>query len=164
MLIIVCGLPGSGKSSLSIELSKLFSAVHLNSDVIRKTLFPKPEYTKEEKERVYLEMAREAQNLLNSGKNVVLDATFFQKRFRDMMRELVEKCGGEIYIIWCVLGEHKIKGRLLQRKSTVSDADYKVYIKLKEEFEPVQGEHLKIDSSLPMEEMVRKAKEFIEGD
>ena len=35
MLVIVCGLPGSGKSTLSALLAETLPAVHLNSDPIK---------------------------------------------------------------------------------------------------------------------------------
>lgn len=163
MLILICGLPGTGKSSFSKELSKRFSAVHLNSDVIRKKLIGKPSYSIEEKTKVYNEMAAQAEELLGNGKNVILDATFFYREFRDMMRGIAERQGVKIHIIRCVLGERETKSRITRRKPGVSDADYEVYLKLKKEFEPISGEHLEIDTSLPLKERLRLAERFIEG-
>ncbi len=163
MLILVCGLPGTGKSSFSKELSKRFHAVHLNSDVIRKKLTPKPTYSVEEKTKIYTAMAAQADGLLGDGKNVILDATFFHKEYRDMMREVAGRHGVKIYIICCVLGEYETKSRIMQRKKGVSDADYEVYLKLKKEFEPIEGEHLEVNTSLPLKKRLDIVKDFIEG-
>ena len=78
-----------------------------------------------------------------------------------MMREVAERVGGKTHTILCVLGEHETKSRIMQRKSGVSDADYDVYLKLKKEFEPIGGEHLEIDSSLPLKERLKLAEEFL---
>jgi dephospho-CoA kinase len=36
--ILVMGLPGAGKTTLSIELAKMLNAVHFNADEIRKEI------------------------------------------------------------------------------------------------------------------------------
>jgi len=162
MLIIVCGLPGSGKTSISKMLAKRFSAAHINSDVVRKRIFEKPAYTDEEKRKVYLAMADEAGKSLKE-KNVILDATFYRKEYREMARKAAEKAGTDAYIIVCELGERETQKRMEEREMGPSDADFEVYLKLKETFEPVDGEHLKIDCSLPKKEIMKRIEEFLEG-
>jgi len=163
MLILVCGLPGTGKSSFSKELSKRFSAVHINSDVVRKKLFTTPSYTVEEKNTVYNDMAAQAEELLKKGKNVILDATFFHRKYRNLMRETAGRTGVKTHLILCYLGESETKNRIMQRKSGVSDADYEVYLKLKKEFEPIEGKHLRIDTSMPLKKRLKLVEDFIEG-
>jgi len=145
------------------ELSKRFHAVHLNSDVIRKKLFAKPTYSVEEKTKVYNAMAAQAEELLKEGRNVILDATFFHREYRNMMRGIAGRHGVKIHVVCCVLGEYEAKNRITQRKKGVSDADYEVYLKLKKEFEPIEGEHLEVDTSLPLKKRLDIVKEFIEG-
>ena len=53
MIIIVCGLPGVGKTSLAKELAPLIRAVILSTDKIRKELISKPTYRKQEKKLIY---------------------------------------------------------------------------------------------------------------
>ena len=38
MKILVCGLPGSGKTTISRILKEMFNAIHLNADEVRKEL------------------------------------------------------------------------------------------------------------------------------
>ncbi len=164
MLIIVCGLPGSGKSSLSKDLAKRFSAVHLNSDKIRKDLFPRPTYSEEEKGMVYEEMASQAGELLGKGGNVIVDATFSRKEYRKIMADAAGRVGATIFIIRCVLHEGETKKRLDRRKKSgrsPSDADYEVYMKLKGTFEPIEGPHLEVDYMGPKKEVLKKVGEFV---
>ena len=53
LILLFCGLPGVGKTSLANELAPLINAVVLSTDKIRKKLISNPTYTKEEKELIY---------------------------------------------------------------------------------------------------------------
>lgn len=161
MLILICGLPGSGKSSISKLLSKRLSAIHINSDVVRKRLFPKPDYSEEEKRKVYLQMAAEAEKALKEGKNVILDATFYKNEYRKMMVEAAMRAGPDAYLILCEVGKKETEKRMKNRKGGPSDADFEVYLKLKETFEPIEGEFLKIDSSMPRKELLKQIDAFM---
>lgn len=166
MLIIVCGLPGSGKSSLSKDLAKLYLAVHLNSDKIRKKLFPEPTYSEEEKKQVYVEMARQAGEILGRGNSVIADATFSKNEYRRVFEAEAAKVGARVFTIKCMMHEDEIKKRLGRRKASgksPSDADYEIYMKLKESFEPLAGSYLEIDYMKPKKEVLAKVKEFIAG-
>ena len=162
MLIIVCGLPGSGKSSLSRKLKQKLPAVYLNTDIIRKHITSKPQYTEEEKRMVYSEMANRAEKNVNMGRNVVVDATFYSKKYRNMMKNITK----DHYIVLCALPEKLIRERLKrreQRKNGVSDAGYDVYLALKEKFEPIEGDYLEVDCSLPKTKQVELVLEYIGG-
>lgn len=166
MLIIVCGLPGSGKSSLSKDLAKNFSAVHLNSDEIRKKLFPQPTYSEEEKKKVYEEMAKQAGEILGRGNKVIADATFSRKEYRRIMEDEAAKVGAKVFVIKCILHEDETKKRLDKRKisgKNPSDAGYEVYMKLKESFEPLEGPCLEVDYLMPKKEVLAKVNAFISG-
>ncbi|MHC4711475.1 MAG: AAA family ATPase, partial [Planctomycetota bacterium] len=53
MLVIVCGLPGVGKTTFAKKLSPLINAIVLSTDKIRKELIPLPTYEKEERKLIY---------------------------------------------------------------------------------------------------------------
>ena len=97
------GLPGSGKSTILNELSKLLSesgieVVTLSLDHIRKVLTPQPKYTSEEREIVYRALVIMAQLLVEYGaKNVIIDATGNRKEFRELARRLIREFA-EIYV------------------------------------------------------------------
>ena len=97
------GLPGSGKSTILNELSKLLSesgieAVTLSLDHIRKVLTPEPKYTDEERTLVYRSLVLMAQLLVEQGeKNVIIDATGNRRKFRPLARRLIPEFA-EIYV------------------------------------------------------------------
>jgi len=81
MLILVCGLPATGKSNLARNLARKLKAQVLNTDVVRKDLIKKPTYTDDEKELVYKVTFLIARYLILNRRNVVIDGTFYKKGF-----------------------------------------------------------------------------------
>jgi predicted kinase len=74
LIVLVCGLPGVGKTSVSKELAKLTRWTILSTDKIRKELFPNPTYSTEEKRLIYDVLMLIAKYLHCSGTNCILDA------------------------------------------------------------------------------------------
>ena len=98
-LWITHGVSGSGKTTGTEGLIQQHGALRLRSDVERKRLFgfrpshrPKDEaqqqqlYSHSATQQTYERLADLASMLLRSGELVVVDATFLQRRFRDMFR------------------------------------------------------------------------------
>ena len=77
MIIIIFGLPGSGKSYFASKLAKKLKAKYVSSDVIRNQLFNVKDYTLDEKKKVYSEMIREMKRAIQQNANIILDATFY---------------------------------------------------------------------------------------
>jgi predicted kinase len=53
MVIVVYGLPGTGKSWLSRRLAREFHAIHLNTDIVRDELGKKGDYSQASRYQVY---------------------------------------------------------------------------------------------------------------
>ncbi|WP_037575976.1 AAA family ATPase [Sporocytophaga myxococcoides] len=146
MVIIIAGLPGSGKSFFAEKLAKLIDARYLSSDIIRKELFQNPDYSEEEKEAVYSEMRLRMNKILFGKKDVILDATFIKD---DLRKSFCKECIPHKITCKTIIisaNEEDIKLRVSQKRP-FSDADYSVYQKMKEQFELPQTEFLKLDSS-----------------
>ncbi len=146
MIIIVFGLPGSGKSYFAMKLAKKLQARYVNSDVIRNELFAVKEYSQEEKMKVYNEMIREMKKAIQQNANIILDATFYKKSIRNKFSEAVKEFGQSIIFIEVWAGQKIIIERL-SRKRQYSDADYSVHLFIKEVFEPMKREHLILHST-----------------
>lgn len=163
MLVIVCGLPGTGKTTLAKTVAGKTDAAVINSDSIRMSMLEEREYTEDEKKMIYRAMLEEAGKQLKEGKNVVLDATFYKKELRENAKETAEKAGTESYIIECVTHEELLKERIFKRKKeeTESEADFEVYKKVKDQFEPIEEEHLAVDTSEELEKQVELVLKYI---
>lgn len=135
-LLAVCGLPGSGKSTVSRILATRLGAVWLRTDVIRKELFPAPTYSAAESARVYDRFFAQARRALQGGDSVVLDATFSQAAGREQARAVAEEWGCPFCLVHVVAPEHLIRRRLEERRNDPSDADFGVYRALSKTFAP----------------------------
>lgn len=151
MIVLFCGLPGVGKTSLANELAPLINAIVLSTDKIRKELISKPTYTKEEKRLIYDVMLLVARYLHDAaGINCILDATFnTEKSRRTVIEKLVNVSSDQIYIVECICPEDVVITRLKARKGDYSDADIDIYRKMKQLYEPVKEmeKHIVIDTS-----------------
>ncbi len=150
MLVLVCGLPATGKSTIARNIAKRLRAAHLNTDAIRKRLIDSPKYTKEEKALVYKVMLLVAEYLLRSDRNVVIDGTFYRRGFRGQVYNISKRTGARLALVECKSPDESIKRRMerrARRKNQLSDADYKIYKKIKIDFEPIKRDHLVLDTS-----------------
>lgn len=165
MLVMICGLPGTGKSTLAKAVAEKIDAVYLNSDSIRLGMLEEREYTEEEKKQVYEAMFEKSAEEMKEGKNVVLDATFYKKELRDDAKETADEAGTDFYVIECVTHEDLLRERILNRgkEETESEADFEVYKKVKEQFEPVSEEHLAVDTSNEIEKQVELVLAYLRG-
>ncbi|MCA9531473.1 MAG: ATP-binding protein [Myxococcales bacterium] len=146
MLIVVFGLPGSGKSYFASRLAARLGAAYLSSDALRRELAHKPGYSSAEKARVYEQLLAEASTYLRAERSVVLDATFHRAARRQAVTELATATGAELRWIEIVAPEPTLRERLAKARPD-SDADYAVYEKLKQEFEPLAEPHLRLTST-----------------
>jgi len=143
MIILVCGLPGTGKSLLGKEIEKRIDAFLLRTDEVRKKLSCSPEYSDESKKEVYRIFFLIAGYIIRTGKNVILDGTFYREEYRKMAGNLADEFNEDLKIIECTNIEERIK-RKMEEREDISDADFSVYRKIKKVWEPVKEEHLVI--------------------
>jgi predicted kinase len=151
MLVIVCGLPGVGKTTFAKKLAPLISAIVLSSDKIRKELIDSPTYEKEERKLIYDVMILLAKYLHDSGKNCILDATFNKEYSRVEVKKKLGIQDEKFFVVECLCPEDVVIPRIADRRNDYSDAGIEVYQKMKKIYEPVQGKHISIDTSLDPE-------------
>jgi predicted kinase len=146
-LIVFCGLSGVGKSTASEYVAEACSAERYRSDEIRKELFDSPNYTDAETERTYEELLDRARSALESGNDVVLDATFSAKRYRQAAEALATETDAEIAFVHVTCRDEVVEERMAARETTVSDATFETYLQQKERFDPLERDHIEIDNS-----------------
>lgn len=157
-LWVVCGMPASGKSTVSKELAGIFGIRAFNSDVIRKqmmgsvsrdlshTKFEKGVYSKGITSLTYGRLLLLAQKKIEKGESVILDATFKGAHHRNEAIRLARDMDANIMFVECVVPENLLKKRLLLRKNKqlISDARISIYASFQKQFEPldeVSDEH-----------------------
>ncbi len=162
MLIVVCGLPGTGKTTISKALSQATGYTLIRTDVIRKELLKENKYTEKERDAVYKKIFTIADQKLRGGEECILDGTFYKKSLRDEARETAEKNGSKFHLVECVLNEDIVKKRVNERKNDESDANFSVYHSVKKNFEPITGKRIVIDTSKSTKDCTDKILRGIE--
>lgn len=160
MLIIICGLPGSGKTVVAKRIAEITKAILLRTDVIRKELIKQPTYSEEETEKTYEEMFLRARRLLEENKNVVLEATFAKREWRFKAIKIAEASNADFKIVEVVCSENVIKERINRRTGDESDADFKIHLKYKNLFEPIMENHIVINNSGLFEETEKQINQY----
>ncbi|MBL7805274.1 MAG: AAA family ATPase [Saprospiraceae bacterium] len=161
VLILVCGLPGTGKTTVASAFAAATGALHVNSDVLRKKLGLMGHYTPADKARVYEALIEEAKTALMGKRPVIVDSTFYQEKIREPFRRLATDCGAELYWIMVGASEPVIRERVGKERAD-SEADFAVYEKIRDAFEPLAGPCLQVWSdrqSLP--DMVTAIGEYV---
>ena len=167
---VVCGMPASGKSTIAKELAKTLGVKVLRSDVIRKELFglqpykqtdvPFEEgmYSKGASALTYGRLLLLAQEEIDKGCSVILDATYSSLHQRTEVLRLAKDMDANLMFVECVCPEPVVKERLMRRDATssVSDARLHHFEQIKARFEPlneVSDEmHITVDTERPLEE------------
>ncbi len=138
-LLLVGGLPGTGKSTLARNLAQRANFTVIRSDVVRKDLAgvsanePNPSffaegiYANEWTERTYAECLRRAEGILFEGGRVLIDATFREDRRRRMFLDAAGRNGIPGRVFLCRADAGIVRERLRLRRGDASDADWSVY-------------------------------------
>ena len=174
-MIAVGGVIGSGKSTLAEALGQAVGVPVVSSDRVRKVLAgvrateraPEGAYSAAFSARTFDEVFRRAAVVLDSGRGVVLDATFRERALRLRARDLARRHGRRFLFVETVCDEATLRERLRRRATgpSVSDAGEALLERVRAEFEPVTelgaGEHVRVDTTGPPEAAVRAALEAL---
>ena len=148
-LIVICGLPASGKSTVAQALAERSGCAVFNSDVIRKRLAGKNPtdraasgwsediYNADFTAATYKALAQAAAQELRAGNGVILDATYKDVTERMGLRDLAAEVAAPIVFVECTVTDEQARQRLASRAlapDAVSDATWEVYVQHKAAF------------------------------
>lgn len=170
-LLLVGGLPGTGKSSVAHGLADLDTTwTLLRSDQVRKELagvdgpaaaaLNQGLYTAEKRRRTYDELLERARRCLEQGENVVLDASWTQQEYREAARRVADASGAELTAVQCIAPRAVALDRLARRRGDFSDADAAVALAMAEEADP-WPEAAPLDTDAPLPKVIAAAAELL---
>ncbi|MFM6924041.1 MAG: AAA family ATPase [Ferruginibacter sp.] len=161
MVIIVFGLPGSGKSYFAARLANRLKARYVNSDQLRLQLLKERTYSDAEKLLVYDAMMDAMTDAIVKKETIVLDATFYKEAIRKRFEWKAATLQETIRYIEITAPEEIIAVRLAKPRN-FSEADLAVYQKLKLAFEPMDQKHLvMVSSNEDIEPSIQQAIEYL---
>ncbi len=122
---VVCmtGTVGSGKSTLARRIADRVGAVVVSTDAVRKAVerdatreSAEQRYTAARREEIYVEALERASNVVESGRTVVLDATFETERLRGLALEWARARGLQPVLVRARVSADVARERLAARK------------------------------------------------
>lgn len=162
-LVVVCGLPGVGKTTVAERVARSLDARLLRTDVIRKERYAAPAYTDAETRTVYDRLLDRARRSVAAGRNVVLDGTFRDARDRRRARAVAYGADADFTVVLVECDESVVAERIEARSGDESDADFAVHTRLREEFDPVELEHVTVRNTGNRERTRRQVDRLVAG-
>lgn len=150
VLVIVSGLPGTGKSFFCRRLAEKLPAIILESDALRRVLFPQMDYSQTESTRLFKAIRLLAERLLRRGFYIIIDATNLSERFRQYFYSIAERLDVKLVVVSVEAPPLLVKERLaarLDNQGERSAADWAVYMKMKPSVEKIARKHYVVDTS-----------------
>jgi adenylylsulfate kinase-like enzyme len=165
-VVIMAGLPGTGKSTLARLLSDQLSGVVLDKDIIRAGLFPEAfiEYSREQDDfcfEILLEVASYLLKKETPPAFVFIDGRPFVFRYQiDRVMQWTESLGCRSRMIHTACSDQAAEQRLGEPHSA-RNRSYDVYRSLKAGFEEILYPRLQVDTDEPIASSLEKCLAYL---
>lgn len=164
MLILMAGLPGAGKSTLSRTLAAELGGTVLDKDHVRATLFSPAdvEYSTEQDDFCMAVMLKVSGYLFRKDPSrvIFLDGRTFSRTYQlKRATGFAEAIGQTWRILECVCSEETARKRLAEHSGHVAmNRDFALYLQVKARFEEITLPKTVIDTDQPLEMCIQVAK------
>ncbi len=180
-VVAVGGVIAAGKSTVAEGIGAALAAPIVDADRTRKWLLgvapTKPlheaawsgGYSPQNTAKVYAEILRRAEAVLNSGRPVILDASFRSTEARLAALQLAERYRVPFHFVECRVEPEVCRQRLRrrQREVGVSDGRLEIFDDFVARWQPVEelpgDQHTAIDSSLPLADNLETLRQRLGG-
>ena len=170
-MVLVGGLPGSGKTTLATGVAAARGWTVLRSDQIRQDLaatsgHPGAPGRLEDRYRpavtaaVYEELIRRAERALGLGDSVVLDASWIDASWREVARSVAERTSSDLIELCCDTSFEVAEARITRRNAEhadISEATPQVRRAMSRVIDPWPSADVIDTSAMAPDEMVQRA-------
>jgi predicted kinase len=166
MIVLMAGLPGTGKSTLARELAARTSGRVLSKDAIRHAIFlpDEIEYSSRQDDFCMQQMLETAGFLLsrNRTRAIFLDGRPFSRRYQI---ENVLAASASMHQPWRILecvcsdvtAQQRLSSDVQADKHPARNRGYELYLELKARFETITQAKMVIDTEQSLESCVQQA-------
>jgi uncharacterized protein len=182
-LIVVCGLSGTGKSTVARVVGDFTGFAILGSDLTRKRLAGIPRFQRSDPQtgrslyaadstrRTYAALFAGARESLAAGRGVVLDATFLNPADRRAALSVAQAASVPVTFLECRAEEAEVLRRLRDRQGrpdTISDAAEEIYLRQRGQATPIivpeSARHAIIDTARDPEDVAADVERELGAD
>lgn len=160
VLVVVSGLPGTGKTYFCQKLAERVPFVILESDALRKTLFPLPTYSLDESARLFQVINHLIYDLLSKGISVILDATNLVEYHRVRLYAIAERLKAKLILVRLYAPPEvvyeRLKARAEGKSDTFSDADWEVFQRMRPTAEGIRRQHFAVNTAKDITPVIDK--------
>jgi predicted kinase len=164
-VIVVSGLPGSGKSMVAEGISRELSLPIFSIDPIEAAMWRGGMDKNATGIAAYEVVLSLADEHLKLGHSVIIDAVSPVEAARDMWRKVAATNHAQLVIVEVICSDERIhKQRIEKRVRNISgmpEVTWERVQQRKHEFEPWQDEHLTLDSIEDPAALIKKAIAYI---
>ncbi len=163
MIILMAGLPGTGKTTLAHALAEITAGSVLSKDQIRAALFSPEdiEYSTAQDDFCMDVMLQAARFLLqkNPQRKVFLDGRTFSRRYQiDRVLAFAADLSQPWTILECTCSVESVRRRIdLDPSHPARNRTFSLYEDVKARFERITYQKTVIDTDQPLEQSVRQA-------
>ena len=157
--IAVSGLPGTGKSYFCNQLADRLPLIILESDALRKTLFPSPSYSPEESSLLFRAVHLLIERLLKKGVSLIFDATNLSEQYREYLYSIADRLDVRLILVRVEAPPQIVHERLKARQEnpgSKSDADWTVYQRMRPSVQKIRRNHYAVDTSRDISPVLNK--------
>jgi predicted kinase len=164
MLILMAGLPGTGKSTLSRALAAERGGTVIDKDQIRAALFPASdiEYSTEQDDFCMAIMLKVAGYILRKDptRSIFLDGRTFSRKYQlKRATGYADAIGQPWRILECICSDNTARERLQSDSiHLAANRDFNLYLAVKGRFEEIVLPKTVIDTDQPLDQCVKTAK------
>ena len=172
MLIIMTGLPGTGKSTLAQAIANALDAIVLDKDRVRAALFPTDaiEYSTAQDDFCVDVMLQTDAYLCKRepARPIILDGRTFSRRYQvEVVVEAAKQMQTPFKLIECVCRDATAFARLAHDAETgvhpAQNRDAALYHAVKARFEPITIPHLTVDTDDPLDVCLDACLRYLRG-
>ena len=159
--IMVSGLPGSGKSYFCRRLQERLPFPIVESDALRRALFPSPDYSIRESNRLFHACHLLIEGLLREGIPLIFDATNLVERHREQLYRIADRVGARLLIVRVEAPAELVRQRLEDRFRGAdpldqSEANWRVYQQMRASVQKIRRNHFAVDTSRDITPVIDK--------